>query len=272
MNHFFTAFLLLALSAVFSFAGESFGGIGISILATGEGVRVVEVIPGSPAAEAGIETGDRITAVDGVALAGNDIEASKDALRGTVGKPLDLAIIREKESLSITLRRTQITIQDLDASAITAWYGKSQETYNGAELAVVAEQSAGQNMALLSVMQNGRVVSPEATVAPKLLSSVFIGSKKEVAPAVKSSVKSGRPVASLSAFNREKVSFNLREAGNVTIRIVNSRGEQIDLLSRENASAGDQSIAWKGDKAPSGHYLLYIARNGATSAFSADLR
>ncbi len=44
--------LALAASA---FAGENFGGIGVTIYATSNGVRVVDVIPGSPAALAGLK-------------------------------------------------------------------------------------------------------------------------------------------------------------------------------------------------------------------------
>jgi hypothetical protein len=144
MNHFFTAFLLLALSAVFSFAGESFGGIGISILATGEGVRVVEVIPGSPAAEAGIETGDRITAVDGVALAGNDIEASKDALRGTVGK-FGPCYYPKRNHFPSPFSHSDYH-SDLDLFCNYGMVRKISEITMGQKLVCCAEQSAGQNM------------------------------------------------------------------------------------------------------------------------------
>jgi membrane-associated protease RseP (regulator of RpoE activity) len=273
MNRIITALFVLALAATISFAGETFGGIGVTILATNDGVKVVEVIPGSPAAEAGVEAGDHITAVDLVSIAGNDIEKSKELLRGTAGKPLELTIMREKEALSISLRRTQITIQDLDASQVSTWYGKSQATFSAEELEVVAEHSAEKGLELLSVMQNGHVVSKEAVVAPEALSSVFVAaSTTEPAPAVSTQSKNVRPVATLQGFTRQEVSFMLRETGNVAIRIVDPRGEQVALLEKQNASAGDQAITWKGDKATSGHYLVYVEQNGAASAFSADLR
>ncbi len=272
MNRIITALFVLVLAATISFAGETFGGIGVTILATNDGVKVVEVIPGSPAAEAGVEAGDHITAVDLVSIAGNDIEKSKELLRGTAGKPLELTIMREKEKLSISLRRTQITIQDLDASQVSTWYGKSQATFSAEELEVVAEHSAKNGLELLSVMQNGHVVSKEAVVVPEALSSVFVASTTEPAPAVNTQPKNARPVATLQGFTRQEVSFMLRETGNVAIRIVDPRGEQVALLEKQNASAGDQAITWKGDKATSGHYLVYVEQNGAASAFSADLR
>ena len=64
----------LALAASAAMAGESFGGIGVTIYATPDGVRVVDVVPGSPAAEAGLEKDDRIVAVDGASLAGRVVK------------------------------------------------------------------------------------------------------------------------------------------------------------------------------------------------------
>ena len=49
------ALTTLALAAA-AFAGESFGGIGVTIYAVKDGVLISDVIPGSPAASAGLES------------------------------------------------------------------------------------------------------------------------------------------------------------------------------------------------------------------------
>ena len=71
MNRFVKVSVLLAsLLGAQTFADESFGGIGITIVPAKSGVRVVEVIPGSPAEEAGILPSDRIFKVDAVSIGG----------------------------------------------------------------------------------------------------------------------------------------------------------------------------------------------------------
>ena len=82
MNKFIKASLIAAMLAAPIMADEEFGGIGVTIYQIRDGVKVAEVIPGTPAAETKLQAGDVITAVDGVSLKGNDIEASKSMLRG----------------------------------------------------------------------------------------------------------------------------------------------------------------------------------------------
>ena len=62
MKSFANASLFAAMLALPAMAGENFGGIGVTIYAVNEGVLVSDVIPGSPAAEAGLESKDRIIA------------------------------------------------------------------------------------------------------------------------------------------------------------------------------------------------------------------
>ena len=55
MKSFVNASLFAAMLALPAMAGENFGGIGVTIYAVNEGVLVSDVIPGYPAAEAGLE-------------------------------------------------------------------------------------------------------------------------------------------------------------------------------------------------------------------------
>jgi C-terminal processing protease CtpA/Prc len=68
MKNLIKASLLSAFVAAPLMADEEFGGIGVTIYQTREGVRVAEVIPGTPAAETKLQAGDVITAVDSVSL------------------------------------------------------------------------------------------------------------------------------------------------------------------------------------------------------------
>lgn len=67
-------------------------GIGVLARATGEGIEVLRVFPESPAGKAGLRTGDLISAVDDIAVAG-----APDAfqlLRGPDGVPVRLSVVR----------------------------------------------------------------------------------------------------------------------------------------------------------------------------------
>lgn len=263
------ALTTLALVAA-AFAGESFGGIGVTIYAVKDGVLISDVIPGSPAASAGLESNDRIVAVDGVSLAGNDIETSKNVLRGTVGKPMELSVLREKESFTVTLRRANISVNDIDASKVEAWYGENQSRYSSEEIAEVASQDLSKNQKLLSVMQHGHVVKSEATVSSADLSMVSVETAEEVMPQVKN--RKVRAAGNLDAFDREQVTIHLRAEGSTVVRIVNANGEVAARLLKEDAKAGAQTLAWDGKNAPAGRYIVHIEQNGAASAVTTELR
>ena len=270
MKSFANASLFAAMLALPAMAGENFGGIGVTIYAVNEGVLVSDVIPGSPAAEAGLESKDRIIAVDGVLIAGNDIDASKEVLRGTVGRPVELSVLREKETFTVTLRRANISVNDVDASKVEAWYGENQNSYSSDEIAEVASQNLSRNQKLLSVMQHGHVVKEEMKVSSSDLSVVSVETAEEVAPQVKN--RSVRAAGSLNAFDREQVAINLRAEGSTVVRIVNANGEVAARLLKEDAKAGSQSLAWDGKNAASGRYIVHIEQNGAASAVAAELR
>ena len=270
MKSFVNASLFAAMLALPAMAGENFGGIGVTIYAVNEGVLVSDVIPGSPAAEAGLESKDRIIAVDGVSIAGNDIDASKEVLRGTVGRPVELSVLREKETFTVTLRRANISVNDVDASKVEAWYGENQNSYSSDEIAEVASQNLSRNQKLLSVMQHGHVVKEEMKVSSSDLSVVSVETSEEVAPQVKN--RSVRAAGSLNAFDREQVAINLRAEGSTVVRIVNANGEVAARLLKEDAKAGSQSLAWDGKNAASGRYIVHIEQNGAASAVAAELR
>ena len=68
MNSFVKFSIAAAIAAAPALADENFGGIGVTIYQVPAGVYVAEVIPGGPASETKIATGDVIVAVDGVSL------------------------------------------------------------------------------------------------------------------------------------------------------------------------------------------------------------
>src|SRR5213075_2914848 len=49
-------------------ARDGFGGVGITLEITADGFKVAAVTPNGPAAQAGLQAGDTIVAIDGVAI------------------------------------------------------------------------------------------------------------------------------------------------------------------------------------------------------------
>jgi carboxyl-terminal processing protease len=73
---------------------DGFGGVGLTVEEEGSKFLVTEVMPQGPADLAGVRPQDRIVGIDGVPTAGKSQEAVVDALRGPVGRPVELAVYR----------------------------------------------------------------------------------------------------------------------------------------------------------------------------------
>jgi carboxyl-terminal processing protease len=90
----------------------SFGGLGIEVTQEDGFVKVVSPMDGTPADEAGIKSGDFITAVDGESLMGLPLDEAVDKMRGPVGSEIKITIVREgeKEPFDVTLTRDTIKL------------------------------------------------------------------------------------------------------------------------------------------------------------------
>lgn len=264
--------LALALVAPLLAADESFGGVGITIVSNKTGVTVVDVIPGTPAEEAGIQKGDKIFAVDRQNLPSSDLEASKDILRGTPGKQLELTLVREGDTLSVTMSRTQMDIREVSAETLTSWYGEEKTDYSLAELQVVAEQSGSEDETLVSVLRYGRVVSDTANATPEDLKAIFVEKEKfsfsNEGNTEKTAVKG---IAKLRGFSRSLVAFSTTKAGNVRIIVTDAKG--VVYLDRVvSAKSGANYSYWDGTAVPSDRYSIVLEQNGTTSSYFTVLR
>ena len=72
-----------------------FGGLGLEVTQEEGWVKVVSPIDGTPAAAAGMEAGDFITAVDGESLLGLTLDEALEYLRGPVGSEVIITVVRE---------------------------------------------------------------------------------------------------------------------------------------------------------------------------------
>jgi carboxyl-terminal processing protease len=88
-----------------------FGGIGVELTLEGKVPEVISPIDGTPAADAGIEPGDRIVKIDGQPTTGMDVEEIVKRLRGPAGSKVVLTITRNDRSpFDVTLTRNVIRV------------------------------------------------------------------------------------------------------------------------------------------------------------------
>ncbi len=92
-------------------SGE-FGGLGIEVTQEEGFVKVVSPIDGTPADEAGVESGDFITHVDGESLLGLTLDEAVEMMRGPVGSEIVITVAREGEDepLEISIIRDTIKL------------------------------------------------------------------------------------------------------------------------------------------------------------------
>ena len=92
-------------------AGE-LSGVGLQIVLDKERhvPMVVTPIRGSPAAQAGIQSQDRIVAIDGVSTVGMDMDTAASRMRGPVGTSVVLTLERGEQRWQVTLARQRVSL------------------------------------------------------------------------------------------------------------------------------------------------------------------
>jgi carboxyl-terminal processing protease len=89
-----------------------YAGVGIQMDLRDSGITVVASLPGTPAARAGIMTGDRIVEIEGRTTAGLTADEALRALRGPVGSRVKISVDRPglATRLAFTLTRAEIDV------------------------------------------------------------------------------------------------------------------------------------------------------------------
>ena len=99
---------------------RSYGGIGVELDSSASFPTISSLVPGAPAAMAGLKVGDRIAAVDGVPTAGPDQERVVDSIAGTPGTVVVLMIDRPGRTapLRVPLTRAEVPQSAVDWAMI----------------------------------------------------------------------------------------------------------------------------------------------------------
>jgi len=92
-----------------------FGGLGLEVTQEDGLVKVVTAIDDTPAAHAGIKTGDFISAIDGTSIQGMPLNEAVERMRGPENSKVTLTVLRtgEKKPLEVTLTRAVIRVESV---------------------------------------------------------------------------------------------------------------------------------------------------------------
>jgi carboxyl-terminal processing protease len=90
-----------------------YGGLGLTVTTEDGAVKVVAPTDDTPAARAGIKSGDYVTHIDGELIYGTSLQEAVDKMRGPPGSSIKLTVVREgaTKPLDFTLKREIIQIK-----------------------------------------------------------------------------------------------------------------------------------------------------------------
>ncbi|AGA29096.1 S41 family peptidase [Singulisphaera acidiphila] len=107
------------LEDLYAMIDGNFVGLGIELKLDTEGLRLVGVIRGGPASEAGLKVGDQITRVGEVAVRGLSLDEAAGRLQGAEGTPIDLQILRSDGSTkSFRIVRRHVEVESVAQAKI----------------------------------------------------------------------------------------------------------------------------------------------------------
>jgi carboxyl-terminal processing protease len=115
-----------------------YAGVGAQIDIRDGWITIISPLPGGPALEAGIQTGDRVSTVDGKPMRGVAIDVAQKALRGLPGSTVRLTIDRPGVATPIefTLTRREIHVRAVQHASIL------RDSVGYVDLSVFSQESA----------------------------------------------------------------------------------------------------------------------------------
>ncbi len=130
--------------------GRFLYGIGIYLEMDDSRPTVVNTVPGSPAEQSGLETGDIIEVVDGTILKSKSLEEVTSLIRGEEGTTVNLLVRRDDRLFNFIVSRGKIQLPSVDHSwiepgiALVSIYNFNLET--GQEIEIVLKELKDQEV------------------------------------------------------------------------------------------------------------------------------
>jgi carboxyl-terminal processing protease len=106
------------LEAIFSAANGRYTGIGIEVEHVDGRIVIINTLPGSPAAQAGIEGGDKLVAIGKNDVTSKDIAHVSKLLREAEFATIDITVERAKSNLTLALRRQEINLESVNSQLL----------------------------------------------------------------------------------------------------------------------------------------------------------
>ncbi|HEX5786597.1 MAG TPA: S41 family peptidase [Woeseiaceae bacterium] len=131
----------------------SYTGIGIEVGEVDGQVHVITPVAGSPAARSGIRSGDRIIAVDGMAVEPDNLQDTIHRMRGLPGSNVTVTVLRDGDAIEHELKRELVRVASVHAELMSPAFGyvrvnQFSET-TARELSRAVDRLADENTGLL---------------------------------------------------------------------------------------------------------------------------
>jgi carboxyl-terminal processing protease len=256
---------------------EGFGGIGIRFKMERGAPRVTAVMPETPAAEAGLQVGDRLTRVGGETVEGLSAAALIRKLRGPEGSLVSVTAARRgvAEPLQVTMSRAHIvsaTVTELSKDGIAVFKVGSFNQATGRSLGAKLEEAhrrmgPGLKGLILDLRGNpGGLLKQSVKVADLLLEKGRIvatqgrhAESDQEFTAGGGDVFRGLPVVVVldgrSASAAEIVAAALQDQGRAVILGTTSFGKGTVQTVVRLPNDGEITLTWSRLMAPSGYSL-----------------
>ncbi len=170
----------------------NFVGIGIEVTMDKNLVKIVSPIDGTPAAKAGLKSGDIILAVNSDPLLDMSLTSIIKLLRGVPGSSVTLTVLNEKDkkTRNVTLKREKIHVNSVRAELIDKKYGYlrvSQFQVDTGKQAIAAvnlleKQTNGHMAGLIIDLRNdpGGILDSAIELSNAFLDSAKLGANKKI--------------------------------------------------------------------------------------------
>jgi carboxyl-terminal processing protease len=259
------------------FQRDGGGGVGITVERTDDKKIMIRAVQdGAPASKAGVQVGDQVLAIDGESMIDHTLSDVVARLRGTVGAPVTLTVLRATPAaeLALTMKRgriipTTVTYERRGDVALIHLTGFNSATTDNLRTAIdKARGEIGKDMAGIIVdmrSNRGGLLDQAQTVSEVFIGDGTIFSTQGRHPDSRRTYKSSNgvrktadiPVVVLmnggSASAAEIVAAALQDRGRAVVVGTTSYGKGTVQTVVRLANEGELILTWSRLQAPSGY-------------------
>jgi carboxyl-terminal processing protease len=177
------------LDDLYAMIDGNFVGLGVELKQDEKGLRIVGVIAGGPASEAGLKAGDRITQVDGQSVAGLGLDDAASRLQGNEGTAVEIFVLRaDGRQDRVRLIRRPVEVKSVAQAKIVdaangigyiQLTGFQKSTTDELTRAIAALQARGMRSLVLDVRGNpGGLLNVAVDIAERFIDKGVIVSTR----------------------------------------------------------------------------------------------